>query len=951
MAMFGHFTKRAQQAIELARQAAVKENQPFVGTVHVLLGLLLAGGDYPEELLRRVSIPYLQQVIHGLHTNVELPQTPARQLAMTPNARRLLELAVRESRLLGQSFVGTELMLLAIVNPPRPFAATTVLERCGVDLAAAAAYLRSAVTGSRVEPAQGSKPEGEKPEDSQKDTGSSQKTPPVPPMRPGQPGNPPMPPVPPVGQRPQGKRAPSVLEQYGRDLTESARQGALDPVIGRETEIQRIIQILIRRTKNNPVLIGEPGVGKSSVVEGLAQRIVNGAVPEMLLGKRVISLDLSGMVAGTKYRGEFEERLKGAMAEIRRAGDVLLFVDEVHTLVGAGSAEGSMDAANILKPAMARGEVQCIGATTLDEYRKHIEKDAALERRFQPVNIGEPTAEETLAILHGLRERYEKHHSVHITDEALESAVQLAGRYIPDRFQPDKAIDLMDEACSRVRIAAFTTPPDLRAQEKELESIEAEKKSAADKQDFEAAAALRDRKRALTEEIERRRAEWSAQQSGAPGEVTAEDIAAVVSGWTGIPVTQMTQSEIERLLHLEDVLHERVIGQEEAISAIARAIRRARAGLKDPKRPIGSFIFLGPTGVGKTELCRALGEAMFGDENAVIRVDMSEFMDKYNVSRLIGSAPGYVGYDEGGQLTEAVRRKPYSVVLLDEVEKAHPDVFNIFLQILEDGRLTDGSGRVVSFKNTIVVMTSNAGAHAIASTRSMGFGAPAIADERSYTALRDSVMKAVKDVFRPEFINRVDEMIVFHPLNEENIREIAGMMLGQVGSRLKERAIHMTWDEAVVEKLAKEGYDPKYGARPLRRLIQRTVEDLLSEELLAGRIALGDTVRLVLEEDKVTVVKPEEPQEEAVPAPAEKPAEPDKADEAPAAETAPDAPDAPTPPQPAPKKPRTRKPKAEPAPEGEPAPKKPRTRKPKAEAASESEPAPKKPRTRKPKAE
>ena len=937
MAMFGQFTKRAQQAIELARQAAVKENQPFVGTVHILLGLLLAGGNYPEEILNKVSIPYLQQVIHGLHTNLELPQTPVKQLAMTPNARRLLELSVRESRLLGQAFVGPELLLLALVKPPRPFAATTVLQRCGVDLSAAAAYLKAAATGQRLDPAasgagEAAKPEDDAKENTQKGTPSSQNQPPVPPMRTNQPV---VPPASPAGQRPQGKRAPSVLEQYGRDLTESARQGLLDPVIGREMEIQRIVQILIRRTKNNPVLIGEPGVGKSSVVEGLAQRIVTGAVPEMLLGKRVISLDLSGMVAGTKYRGEFEERLKNAMAEIRRAGDVLLFVDEVHTLVGAGSAEGSMDAANILKPAMARGEVQCIGATTLDEYRKHIEKDAALERRFQPVNVGEPTAEETLAILHGLRERYESHHSVRITDEALESAVQLAGRYIPDRFQPDKAIDLMDEACSRVRIAAFTTPPDLRAQEKELESIEIEKKSAADRQDFEAAAALRDRKRALTEEIDRRRAEWSAKQSGAPGEVTAEDIAAVVSGWTGIPVTQMTQSEIDRLLHLEDVLHERVIGQQEAISAVARAIRRARAGLKDPKRPIGSFIFLGPTGVGKTELCRALGEAMFGDENAVIRVDMSEFMDKYNVSRLVGSAPGYVGYEEGGQLTEAVRRKPYSVVLLDEVEKAHPDVFNIFLQILEDGRLTDGSGRVVSFKNTIVVMTSNAGAHAIASTRSMGFGAPTIADERSYSALRDSVMKAVKDVFRPEFINRVDEMIVFHPLSEENIREIAGMMLGQVAGRLKERAIHMTWDEAVEEKLSREGYDPKYGARPLRRLIQRTVEDLLSEELLAGRIALGDTVRLVLEEDKVTVVKPEEPAPEAEPAPAAEVAEKDAPVELPV-----------------PKKPRTRKAKTETAqkgtPDDAPVPKKPRARKAKAEDARPDTPeAPKKPRPRK----
>ncbi|MBQ8555119.1 MAG: ATP-dependent Clp protease ATP-binding subunit, partial [Clostridia bacterium] len=652
------------------------------------------------------------------------------------------------------------------------------------------------------------------------------------------------------------KEGQSPLEPYGRDLTKCAEKDELDPVIGRDVEIQRLVQILIRRTKNNPVLIGEPGVGKSAVVEGLAQRIVSGNVPDMLMGKRVVSLDIGSMVAGSKYRGEFEERLKNTLTEIRKSGDVLLFIDEMHTIVGAGSAEGSLDAANILKPALARGELQCIGATTLDEYRKHIEKDAALERRFQPVHVGEPTDDETLAILHGLRERYEKHHAVHITDEALEAAVTLADRYIADRYLPDKAIDLMDEACSRVRIAAFTAPPDVRAQEKELESVLAEKKTAIDHQDYETAARLRDQERCLRLEIEKKRENWNASQEKARDVVTEDDIAAIVSGWTGIPVTKMTQSEIDRLLHLEDVLHARVIGQEEAISAVARAIRRARAGLKDPKRPIGSFIFLGPTGVGKTELCRALGEAMFGDENAVIRVDMSEYMEKHNASRLVGSPPGYVGHEEGGQLTEAVRRKPYSVVLLDEVEKAHPDVFNILLQILEDGRLTDSTGRVVSFKNTIIVMTSNAGAHDIGSGRTMGFGAKALADATNYNAMKDAVMKAVKDVFRPEFINRVDELIVFHPLSEEDIRQIAGMMLGQVASRLNERAIHLTWADEVVEKLAKEGYDAKYGARPLRRLIQRTVEDTLSEELLQGRIALGDMVHLTVEDGKIAVAKP-----------------------------------------------------------------------------------------------
>ncbi len=908
MAIFGYFTKRAQQAIEQARQAAAKESQPFVGTVHILLGLLLAGGEYPQEITDKVSVSYLQEVIRGLETDVRIPPQAGRQLAMTPNARRLLELSVLEARRMGQSYVNTEIMMLALVIAPAPISAASVLDRCDVDRKRAEAALREVIRGqqSHLRPQQNAgdgkedQPAPQKPQN----PGNGMPFPPMPGQRPSQ-GS-----YPQQGAQgnPQQKRAQTPLEQYGRDLTESARKGELDPVIGRDTEIQRIVQILIRRTKNNPVLIGEPGVGKSSVVEGLAQRIVTGNVPSMLLNKRVISLDISSMVAGSKYRGEFEERLKNTITEIRRSGDVLLFVDEMHTLVGAGSAEGSLDAANILKPALARGEVQCIGATTLDEYRKHIEKDAALERRFQPVHVGEPTAEEALAILHGLKERYEQHHQVRITDEALETAVSLSDRYIADRFLPDKAIDLMDEACSRVRIAAFTTPPDLRAQEKELESIETEKQNAAAQQDFEAAAALRDRKRMLTEEIEKKRAEWNAKQSAHTGDVTEEDIAAVVSGWTGIPVTKMTQSEAERLLHLEEVLHQRVIGQEEAISAISRAIRRARAGLKDPKRPIGSFIFLGPTGVGKTELCRALGEAMFGDENAIIRVDMSEYMEKHAVSRMVGSPPGYVGHEEGGQLTESVRRKPYSVVLLDEVEKAHPDVFNILLQILEDGRLTDNTGRVVSFKNTIIVMTSNAGAHDISNSRAMGFGAKSFADVSNYGTLRDAVMKAVKDVFRPEFINRVDEMIVFHALTEENIRAIAGMMLNQVAGRLKERAINMVWDEAVEEKLAREGYDAKYGARPLRRLIQRTVEDTLSEELLAGRIALGDMVRLVVEEDRIAVVKPEALPEGTGALPEAEPEKPVK-------------------------KPRTRKPKAEqPAdvPVEKPA-RKPRTRKAKTE--------------------
>ena len=918
MAAFGHFTKRAQQAIHLARQAAAREKQPFVGTVHILQGLLLAGGDYPPEIAQKVSIGYLQQVIHGLRTDLAVPEGSVTQLAMTPNAHRLLDLSVRASRQLGQSHVSTELMLLAIVTAPKPFAATSILLRSGVDLQTAAEYLRNVISGhpygteAKPEPpewlrrawdevrSQRPAEPGLRMPGSVRPEGGDDKRP-----EPPQPGkeNPQGRPDAPQQARNGGRKPPSMLEQYGRDLTDLARAGKLNPVIGREKEIARVIQILIRYTKSNPVLVGEPGVGKTSVVESLAQRIVAGNVPDMLLNKRIIALDLSSMVAGSKYRGEFEERMKGVIREITREGDVILFVDEMHTLVGAGSAEGTLDAANILKPALARGEVQCIGATTMDEYRKHIEKDAALERRFQPVQVGEPTTEETLAILHGVRERYEKHHSVRITDEALDAAVTLADRYIADRFLPDKAIDLMDEACSCVRIDAFAASPDLRNRETELEALEKQKKSAADRGDFEAAAGLRDRARALAAEVEQMREKRREKQSGIVGEVDAENIASVVSRWTGIPVTKMTQSEKEKLLHLEDVLHERVIGQHEAITAVSRAIRRARAGLKDPKRPIGSFVFLGPTGVGKTELCRALGEAMFGDENAVIRIDMSEYMEKHSVSRMIGSPPGYVGHEEGGQLTEAVRRKPYSVVLLDEVEKAHPDVFNVLLQLLEDGRLTDSTGRVVSFKNTIIVMTSNAGAHDLMSTRSLGFGAQKSADTGDHAMLRDAVMKAVKSVFRPEFINRVDEMIVFHALGEENIRAIARLMLGQVASRLQERAIHMTWDEAVEEKLSREGFDVKYGARPLRRLIQRTVEDTLSEELLSGNISLGDMVRLTVTEGRIAVVKPENAQEEAE-IPAETPSAPEKpkkprasrkkaGDEAPAVEK--------------PKKPRTRK--------------------------------------------
>ncbi len=816
MAIFGRFTERAQRALASAQQAAAEMRQPYVGTEHMLLGLLREG-DAPPAIAERVTE---DQVRDMLATERETALLAGRsRFELTPRAKKLLESSIMESRRLGQTYVSVEHFWLAILREGDGVAAS-VLKQLGVDFAKARQELIQRIRMEHL-------PE-EQPEDGQERGLSAARG---------------------------GKSEAAVLHQFTRDLTRAAQNEELDPVIGRDKEIQRIIQILIRRTKNNPVLIGEPGVGKSAVVEGLAQRIVAGSIPEMLVGKRILSLDMGSLVAGSKYRGEFEERVKNILTEVRKAGNILLFIDEIHTIVGAGQAEGSLDAANILKPALARGELQCIGATTLDEYRKHIEKDAALERRFQPVTVGEPTAEEALAILHGLRDRYEAHHKVRITDEALSAAVSLSDRYIADRFLPDKAIDLMDEACSRVRIETYTAPPDVKEQEKQLEAVLIEKKDAIGHQDFEKAAALRDQERCLRQEIELKRAAWNQKQATAKDIVTEEDIAAVVAHWTGIPAQKMTQSEAERLMRLEEILHGRVIGQEEAVSAVSRAIRRARAGLKDPKRPIGSFIFLGPTGVGKTELCRALGEAMFGDEDAVIRVDMSEYMEKHTTSRLVGSPPGYVGYEEGGQLTEAVRRRPYSVVLLDEVEKAHPEVFNILLQILEDGRLTDNTGRVVNFKNTIIVMTSNAGAHSIGSGRSLGFGAKAMADATNYEAMKEAVMKEVKDLFRPEFINRVDEMIVFHPLDEADIRAIAGLMLGQVAQRLEERDVHLTWDEEALRYLTAEGYDAKYGARPLRRVIQRTVEDTLSEELIAGTIALGDTVALRVRDGRMAVEK------------------------------------------------------------------------------------------------
>ncbi|HET7052738.1 MAG TPA: ATP-dependent Clp protease ATP-binding subunit [Solirubrobacterales bacterium] len=833
--MFERFTERARQVVVLAQEEARTLKHNYIGTEHILLGLLREEEGLAARVLESLDITterVRSQVVRIVGSGEEVTSG---QIPFTPRAKKVLELALREALSLGHNYIGTEHILLGLVRENEGVAARILL-----DFDADSDKIRNEVIrmlsgpGGRRQGGGGGSAEG----------GS-------------------------------GKKSSKLLDQFGRNLTKLAEEGKLDPVIGRETEIERIMQILSRRTKNNPVLLGEPGVGKTAVVEGLAARINNGEVPELLRNKQIYTLDLAALVAGSKYRGEFEERLKKVMKEITQRGDIILFIDELHNLVGAGAAEGAIDAASILKPALARGELQTIGATTLDEYRKYLERDSALERRFAQIKVDQPSVEDTVKILEGLRERYEQHHRVNITDDALSAAAELADRYISDRFLPDKAIDLIDEAASRMRIKSMSAPPVYRDLEEEVEKTRREKEAAIEAQEFEKAANLRDAERQLTTRKRQLEDEWSEGDSAERPDVGEEEIADIVSMWTGIPVFKLTEAETKKLIRMEEELHKRVIGQEVAITAVSKAIRRSRAGIKDPKRPAGSFIFLGPSGVGKTELARTLAEFLFGDEEALVRIDMSEYMEKHAVSRLVGSPPGYIGYDEGGQLTEAVRRKPYSVLLLDEIEKAHPDVFNILLQILEDGRLTDAQGRTVDFRNSIVIMTSNIGASEIAKNTSIGF---TVADETgmSYSDMKNRIMGDLKKVFRPEFLNRIDEVIVFHKLAKEEVKEIIDLMINRVRVQVAEHELQLELNDEAKDLLVDKGWDPSMGARPLRRAIQRYIEDPLADEVLRqGAMVPGSTV--LVERDaagdaddkplKLTIVAPKKPAKKAKPEP------------------------------------------------------------------------------------
>lgn len=818
------FTERAKQALAKGQESAQNMGHSYVGTEHVLLGIAKEGEGLGAKVLREngldeALIAELLEKFVGRGVAGVPPQ------GLTPDAKRVIEVAVFEANRLGHSYIGTEHLLMGIVREQES-AGARLVKSSGADLNKIYTDIVNIFANNDYR------------QPSAQMAGSS-------------PGR---------GVFSSRKSDTKTLDQYSTDLTQMANGGQLDPVIGREEEINRVIQILSRRTKNNPVLIGEPGVGKTAIAEGLGQMIAAGDVPEDIRGKRLVSLDLTSMLAGTKYRGDFEERIKNVLKEVQKAGDVIVFIDELHTIIGAGAAEGAIDASNIIKPALSRGEIQVIGATTLNEYRKYIEKDSALERRFQPVMVDEPTAEESKQIIFGLRDKYEAHHKLTISDEAVEAAVTLSSRYINDRYLPDKAIDLMDEAASRVRMKVLTPPDDLKAVEKRIDALIIEKDTAVQAQDFESAAKLRDQERIEREKLDAVREKWDDSRGGKQKVVTAEDIAAVVSSWTGVPVTSLTQGESERLLNMEEILHRRVIGQDEAVTAVSRAIRRGRVGLKDPKRPTGSFLFLGPTGVGKTELSKALAEAVFGDEDAMIRIDMSEFMEKHTVSKLIGSPPGYVGYDEGGQLTEKVRRKPYSVILFDEIEKAHEDVFNIMLQIMDDGVLTDSQGRRVDFKNTIIIMTSNVGARNITDRRSgLGFDAGDRKESgvKDIEEIRPLVMKELRQTFRPEFLNRIDDTIVFRQLTREDIRKISGNMIKIVSERLRDLGIGLSVTDEALDKLSDKGFDPVFGARPLRRTIQSVIEDKVAEMMLDGTLKEGDTATAGVLEDEIEIRKAE----------------------------------------------------------------------------------------------
>ena len=806
--MNGRFTEKAERAIAISQEGAMMLGHNYVGTEHLLLGLVKEGSGVAALVLQSQGVTE-EKVLKEIETLIGKGEEPQEQPSeFTPRTKKVFEISFAEAKRMGSNYVGTEHLLVGIIKEGESVA-VRILINLGVD----AQKLFSEIIRMLSDDSPGS-------------SGA------------------------PKANQAHGNT--QTLNQFGRDLTEMAREGKFDPIIGRDTEIERVVQILSRRTKNNPCLIGEPGVGKTAIAEGLAQKIVEGNIPETLKDKRVVTLDLSSMVAGAKYRGEFEERLKKAIDEIRKAGNVILFIDELHTIIGAGAAEGAIDAANILKPLLSRGEIQVIGATTLNEYRKYIEKDTALERRFQPITVGQPSVEEALEILKGIRDKYEAHHRVKITDDALEAAVRLSDRYITERFLPDKAIDLIDEAASRVRLKAFTAPPDLKNLEEKYEKLQKEKEEAIKCQEFEKAAKFRDEEKSIKSELEKAKSDWEQLHRASTDTVTETEIEEIVSSWTGIPVKRLGEDESQRLMKLEETLHKRVVGQDEAVKAVSKAIRRGRVGLKDPKRPVGSFIFLGPTGVGKTELCKALAEAMFGDENAIIRIDMSEYMEKHSVSKLVGSPPGYVGFDDGGQLTEKIRRKPYSVLLFDEIEKAHPDVFNILLQILEDGRLTDAHGKTVDFRNTIIIMTSNVGARLITEPKRMGF---VVNDEKAgnYQSMKNNVMGELKNTFRPEFLNRVDEIIVFHPLDQEDIKNIVSIMMSTLIKRLKQNLIELEMSDDAKEYLAKKGFDSIYGARPLRRSIQTLIEDRLAEEMLEGKIKAGDSVLIKTANDELVI--------------------------------------------------------------------------------------------------